>query len=138
MPLVEVNWQPSDKELRVFALLALAFFALVAWLAADRFEARWTAGLIVATAVVLSSLGLLWPPVLRPVYRVWMTAVYPIGWTVSHLAMALLFYLVFTPIGLIMRLVGRDPLERRFDPQARTYWQPRQQDPDKRRYFRQF
>ena len=80
----------------------------------------------------------MWPPLLRPVYQLWMLAVYPIGWTVSHIVMALLFYLVFTPVGLIMRACGRDPMQRKFDRQATTYWQRRPPEQDKRRYFRQF
>lgn len=138
MPLVDINWQPSAKELRVFALLLVPFLALVAWFVAARWEAHTAAGLILGAAMVLGCAGLAWPAVLRPVYQVWMIAVFPIGWTISHLAMALLFYLVFTPVGLIMRACGRDPLERQWDRAARTYWKPRSPNPDKKRYFRQF
>jgi hypothetical protein len=52
--------------------------------------------------------------------------------------MALIFYLVVTPLGVIMRLTGRDPMERRFDPKAKTYWKPRPTQTDASRYFRQF
>ena len=53
-------------------------------------------------------------------------------------AMAVLFYGVFTPIGLFFRLIGRDPLHRRFQPEADTYWVARRPATDVRRYFRQF
>ena len=46
--------------------------------------------------------------------------------------------LLFTPIGLAMRLVGRDPLRRRFDRQASTYWIKRPEQDETGRYFRQF
>ena len=47
---------------------------------------------------------------------------YPIGWVVTHVVMALIFYLVVTPLGVIMRLCGRDPMERRWlDRRAKTY-----------------
>jgi hypothetical protein len=52
--------------------------------------------------------------------------------------MALVFYGLFTPMGLLFRLIGRDPLNRRFDPTAQTYWTPHQTVTDGRRYFRQF
>jgi hypothetical protein len=45
---------------------------------------------------------------------------------------------VFTPIGLFFRLIGRDPLHRRFQPEADTYWVGRRPATDVRRYFRQF
>jgi hypothetical protein len=63
---------------------------------------------------------------------------YPIGWVVTHVIMALIFYLVVTPIGVIMRLTGRDPMERAFDRGAKTYWKPRRSDPSSARYFRQY
>ena len=62
----------------------------------------------------------------------------PIGWTISHAVLALLYYLLFTPIGLIIRLFGRDPMQRRLDRSAATYWVPHNQDRDAGRYFRQF
>jgi hypothetical protein len=52
--------------------------------------------------------------------------------------MAIIFYLVVTPVGIIMRLTGRDPMERAFDRTAKTYWKPRRTDPDSARYFRQY
>ncbi|MEX0979180.1 MAG: SxtJ family membrane protein, partial [Pirellulales bacterium] len=68
----------------------------------------------------------------------WMWAAFPIGWLVSHLLIAAIYFLLITPIALVMRAVGRDPLSRRFDRAAKTYWVPRRQDSDPARYFRQF
>ena len=62
----------------------------------------------------------------------------PIGWVVSHVLMAIAFYGVITPIGLLLRLAGRDLLEQRLDREAKSYWQPRRPVTDRRRYFRQF
>jgi hypothetical protein len=63
---------------------------------------------------------------------------YPIGWVVTHVVMALIFYLVVTPVGVIMRLTGRDPMEPGFDRTAKTYWKPRSTEHDPARYFRQY
>jgi hypothetical protein len=52
--------------------------------------------------------------------------------------LAMVYYGIFTPIGLGLRLMGRDPLRRRFDPQARSYWVDRRAPADVKRYFRQF
>jgi hypothetical protein len=78
------------------------------------------------------------PSLRRPVYVGWMYAVYPIGWTISHVMMIVMFYGVLTPVGLIMRLLGRDPLERAFDRSASTYWIAHDPGSDPERYFRQF
>jgi hypothetical protein len=57
---------------------------------------------------------------------------------VSHVVLLLVFAVVVTPVALLLRLLGRDPLERRPDPRAATYWVDRKTEPDPRRYFRQF
>ena len=62
----------------------------------------------------------------------------PIGFVVSHIVMAVMFYVILTPVGLVFRLIGRDPLQRRFDRQAASYWVPRERVTDPRRYYRQF
>jgi hypothetical protein len=74
----------------------------------------------------------------RGLYRGWMFAALPIGWTISHVILGIVFYLVMTPIGLIMRVLGNDPMTRRPDPAAQTYWIAHQQQKDLKRYFRQF
>jgi hypothetical protein len=56
----------------------------------------------------------------------------------SHLLLAGVYYLLITPLGLVMRLAGRDKLEMRRDHQATTYWTPRPPTPKVSRYFRQF
>ena len=67
-----------------------------------------------------------------------MCAAFPIGWTVSYLLLAAIFFLVLTPIGLVMRLFGRDPMLRALDRSAKTYWVPHNPGADPRRYFKQF
>jgi hypothetical protein len=67
-----------------------------------------------------------------------MLAALPIGWTISHLVLGAVYYLVLTPIGLVMRLLGRDPMQRRFDRSAKSYWIERTPRTDPSRHFRQF
>lgn len=74
----------------------------------------------------------------RAIYRAWMFAALPIGWTVSHLILAVVYFGVLLPVGLAMRLAGHDPMQRRFDPRAESYWLPHRQETDPKRYFRQF
>jgi hypothetical protein len=62
----------------------------------------------------------------------------PIGWVVSHVLLALIYFVVFTLIGVTMRLTGHDPLQRKFDRAAKTYWQSRNKSENPDRYFKQF
>jgi hypothetical protein len=73
----------------------------------------------------------------RRLYEGWMLASLPIAWVVSHVVLAAVFYLLITPISLLMRLGGRDPLLRQFDGTATTYWLPRRPPAQPDRYLRQ-
>ena len=92
----------------------------------------WGVGAVVGLAVIaLPALG-------KAVYVGWVTAGEPIGWTVSYFVLGLVYYGLITPIGLVMRVFGWDPMQRKLDPGAATYWLPRQQVTDVKRYYRQF
>ena len=67
-----------------------------------------------------------------------MVLAFPIGWTVSQVMLAVMFFGLFTPIGLVFRLIGRDPLHRTRRPELESYWAPKPTPTDLRRYFKQF
>ncbi len=137
MAMIDINWHPSRRELRQFAGLWLGVFGLIGgWkLYGSGGVAGWP---WVGAAVALGAPGLVWPALLRPVYVAWMALAFPIGWTVSHLLLAVIYFGVVTPIGLILRATGTDPMQRRFEPDAATYWVEHRTGDDKSRYFRQF
>ena len=76
--------------------------------------------------------------VTKGLYLSFMVVTLPIGWTIGHTLMFLFYYGLLMPVGLFFRLVGRDPLHRKLDPQASTYWIPHNQAQGKKRYFHQF
>lgn len=63
------------------------------------------------------------PKLLKHVYIFWMHLAFVLGWINTRLILCILFYLVFTPIGIIIRVCGKDLLERKFDKEAETYWE---------------
>lgn len=74
----------------------------------------------------------------RALYRGWMHAVLPIGWTFSLLLLAVVYFALLTPIGWLRRLFGGDPMARRLEPKRDSYWIDQQSPTDPQRYFRQF
>jgi Saxitoxin biosynthesis operon protein SxtJ len=136
--MIDKNREPSPRDLRVFGLLLIGFSCVVGGLIYWRLEAPRAAVGVASGGLLVALLYHALPPIRRFVYLGWMKVTYPIGWTVSHLALAAVFYLVVTPIGLIMRLFGRDPMQRRRSPKATTYWAPRASGVDTARIFRQF
>ena len=135
MKLVEMNWHPTDRQLRQFGLIGLVALPLLGWL--------WSAGMLgigilAAVGLALAVLGLTYPQSLRPIFVGLSLISLPIGWVVSELALLVLFYGVFLPIGLLLRLLGRDPLDRKFDAQASSYWQPKKPPAGAASYFRRW
>ena len=120
MAIMDVNWNPSRKELKAFSLLLIVFFAIVAWLAHRKGASIETAWMIASGGAVVGVAGLFSPAFIRVVYVVWMTAVFPIGFVVSNVVLAIVFYGVVSPIGLLPKLTGRNALQLGFDRDAKT------------------
>lgn len=146
--MIEINWHPDRRRLRGFGLAALVAFAgLGAWVwvrhsifgfaIGDR-AAETAAGVLWAMAGACGVLAAAAPACLRPLYVALSLLGAPIGFAVSYVILAIVYYGILTPIGLAMRLAGRDPLHRKFDRSAGTYWVRRNGAADARRYFRQF
>jgi uncharacterized membrane protein (DUF2068 family) len=127
----------GTKELRQFGVTIAAALCLIGgWLWWK--ESQWDGYLFVAAAAVLLP-TLLFPTLLKPFHRFWMVLGLCMGLVVTGVLMVVLFYLVVTPIGLLMRLRGMDPLKRSFDREASSYWIPRDAGTaDKKNYERQF
>ncbi|MBI5508192.1 MAG: hypothetical protein HY903_05515 [Deltaproteobacteria bacterium] len=139
MALIAFNWNPDAAQLRWFGLLWLPlFFAAVAFVLMTRLAMpdAWT---ILAPLALLSAiLGAMTPQTLKPVFVGLLLLTFPIGFVVSHLVMFALFFFVVTPVGLGMRLFGRDALRLRFENKAMSYWIKRPAKSPIHRYFRQF
>jgi len=129
---------PDAKTLRQFAWGWVIFFGALA-VGKYAIQHRPTPAMWLGiTATIGFLLNFLVPVMFRWIFVVWMVAAYPIGWVISQIALALMFYLIITPVALIFRLTRRDRL-RRFKPaNATTYWIAKELPTDVRRYFRQF
>src|SRR5438477_5712814 len=97
---------PSPRTLRQFAVLWLVFFEWLAMRAGQTGHPR-VELLLLVLGVTVGPVGLIAPRVVRPVFVGWMMLAFPIGWALSHVMMAIAFYGLFTPIGLVFRLMGR-------------------------------
>ena len=132
----DIQFNPSEKTLRQFAGLFLLIFgalAAVEVLVRHRPALALVYGVL---AAVVGPLGLVAPRAIKPLWVGWSVVAFPIGWVVSTVILGVLYFGVFTPIGLVFRLLGRDALGlRRADVQ--TYWKPRPAARNQREYFRQ-
>ena len=138
MSLIEVKKDFSRKELLWFGPLFALFVGIVGGILMHRFEAHNAAYILWGISAPLIVIYYLIPALRRPVYLGWLYAVMPIGWVISHVLLTGIYLLLITPIGLLMRLVGYDPMKRRFDQSADTYWITREPTQDMKRYFKQY
>jgi hypothetical protein len=136
MSLVRINKNPSGRQLAVFGAAWLIFLGISGCLSWSRGH-RGAAEAIWVLAALVPLGGTASRSFLRIVYLGLSYATYPIGFAVSHVILVLVYYVVLTPIGLTMRLFGYDPLARRFDAGAKTYWTPRNKAKTVESYFKQ-
>ncbi len=146
--MIAIEWKPEPRTLRLFGVCSGFFFALIgAWVffrhsilmipLSD--SASHYAGLgLWGVGAMMFVLGIAWARALRPIYIGMNLLAFPIGMVVSHAILFVVFYFIFTPIGLIFRLVGRDVMHRKFNPAATTYWTDHERNTPAARYFRQF
>ena len=129
---------PSRRMLRQFAGLWMLFFGALSvwnWTTLDR---PTVAAAFLVMALTVGPAGLLFPAELRPIFVAWLVLAFPIGWLISKVFLALMFWGVLTPIGMLFRLAGRDLLQRRRPAEATTYWKPKPQAQGLGSYFREF
>ncbi len=110
----------TPKEVRNFGILFTIVFLALAAFAAYKGNHAWPWLLLAACFFLIS--GLILHAILRPMYIGWMRFAFVLGWINTRVILGIFFYLILTPVGLIMRLFRRDPLHRKFDRKAATYW----------------
>jgi hypothetical protein len=116
--------QDKKKELRHFGLIVGGIFAGIG-LWPVLFRAQGPRFWALALGVALVVLGLLLPRSLIQVHRVWMAAAEGLGWINTRILLSIVFYGLVTPMGIVMRRFGRDPMQRRFEPGVATYRVPK-------------
>ncbi len=139
MPLMEIEWLPSPRQLRVFGVSGL----VASIVAAAVLHWVWGAANVWVAIVPMVGLGiflcsLISQAATRLLYVGLTLVAMPIGLVVSFLLLAAFYFLLLTPLALLFRLIGRDALRRRYEPQAETYWVPHKPTDQMERYLHQF
>jgi hypothetical protein len=112
---------PSNRKLGLTFAVVFLVIGLLPVLWGGRLRV-WSIGVGVAFATV----AFVVPRVLGPLNRLWMRLGLLLHRVVSPIMLSIMFFLVITPMGLVMRALRKDPLRLRFEPQTGSYWIPRQ------------
>lgn len=127
----------TKKDLRNFGLAVGAVLLIIGGLLF--WKERPSHPYFLGIGSFLMASGLIFPGILKPFQKVWMALAVVLGWVMTRVILSLLFYLVFTPIGIIARLAGTRFLELKWDKKAKSYWNYKEdKEVDKSSYERQF
>jgi hypothetical protein len=109
---------------RTFGLVFSAFFALVCLL--PRLHGRSPRWWALEISVLFLLIAQFASRLLHPFNLLWAKVAVLLHQIISPVAMALVFYLAFTPMSFVLRLMGKDPLRLQMDPARDSYWLPRE------------
>jgi hypothetical protein len=115
-----MSHRAEAKQLRSFGVVVGGAFGVIAlWPLLFRAESPRLWALVLAA--VLIGLGLILPRSLALPYRLWMRIGHTLGWINTRIILGVAYYGLVTPLGVLMRLLGRDPMRRIFTPETDTY-----------------
>ena len=114
------NIKSEKSDLRNFGItvgiILLIISGFLFWKEKESFQ------IFLAIGITLFLTAIAIPSVLKPVYWIWMIFAIILGWFMTRLILSLLFYVVFTSIGLTLRFFGKQFLELRWDKSKESYW----------------
>ena len=114
------NIKSEKSDLRNFGIIVGIIFLIISgflfWNEKESFQIFFVIGII----LFLPAIAI--PFVLKPVYWIWMIFAIILGWIMTRVILSLLFFLIFTPIGLTLRFFGKQFLELRWDKSKESYW----------------
>ena len=131
--LIDINRNPTPRQLRQFAASTVVMLPLITWLWTRQPS---TAAFACVPASIMAVLGVARPKTLKPIFVGMSLITWPIGCVVSEIIIFLLFYGVFVPAGFVSQLFRRDPLGVSRKSNLDGAWKVRTESKDARRYYR--
>ena len=114
------------KQLRQFGLMVGGVLVLIGlWkLYQGKHETARLILWLVGGALMVTT-GAIVPKLLTPVYWLWMKLAHLLGWVNTRLLLGIIFFVIITPMAVVMKVFGRDALNRKIDKDVDSYWIPR-------------
>jgi len=117
------NIKSEKSDLRKFGITVGLILMIVSgflfWKEKESFQ------ILITSGAILLILGVTIPVILKYIYWVWMIFATIIGWIMTRVILSLMFYAIFTPIGFILRLFGKQFIELNWNKTDSTYWKYR-------------
>jgi hypothetical protein len=110
----------TNKELRSFGLLVGGVFAGIGLWPMLVHGGDYRPWALILAALLIAP-ALIFPRSLGPIHKVWMKLGHVLGWINTRIILGAVFYLVVTPIGILRRLLGKDPMGKRLRADTESY-----------------
>lgn len=126
------NIKSEKSDLRkfeiIFGIILLVIAGFLFWKEKESFQ------IFLAIGIILLLTAITIPVFLKPVYWIWMSFATILGWIMTPVILSLLFYTIFTPIGLILRFFGKQFLELKWKHSQQSYWNMRAHETFNKKY----
>ncbi len=111
----------TKKDLRQFGVVFAVILTLIGFLQMGKgYDV--VASFFWISAIHMVAFGLIAPVLLKPIFHIFTKVAHAMGWVNTRVVLVLVYYLILTPIGLIMRLFRKDLLGSHIDRSKETYW----------------
>ncbi len=114
------NIKATEKILRKFGILLSIFLSILGGIS------LWKGGVVYyyffPSALIVLATAIVFPKIVKFIYIPWMTVATVIGWMMTRVILTILYYLVFTPASMVTKLLGKDLLDEKFNPEKKSYW----------------
>ena len=122
MSIVSINWSPSGKEIKGFGRSMLIGFGIIGAVFFFFFDHTKTAMGLWIFGVLAFAFSYLVPKLALLIYYPWMGVSFVMGSIISYLIVAFIFFILITPVAIIFKIIGRDPLSLKVEKSAGSYW----------------
>lgn len=142
--MIALDWKPNTRKLKQFGVFSLFGFGVIGLLVADQLgcfdgSGTWLPSQIIwIVGAVSFVLAFVRPTLLKPLFLLLSIIAFPIGLVMGNVLLVGIYLGLFLPIGLIMKLVRKDPLHRKWDRSAASYWSNRSAVTSQERYYHQY
>lgn len=128
----------DGRQIRIFGIGLIVIVSVIAGL--QTYWGRTEVGIGLFTVAVLTLIVVIFTPTgLIPLYKLMLLISRATGFVMTPVLLGLVFYLVFTPVGILLRLIRKDILDRKFEVSSDSYWKPKEPTPvGLDRYERQY
>lgn len=134
MSVIQINLCPTDRQLRQFGLACLVALPVIGWMLGLRGPQGMALAMI---AILLWIVGLIAPRMLKPFFLLLSLVASPIGMILGELSMLVIYFAIVFPIGLLLRMLHRVPLELNLNRDQKSYWTSKECAKDVTTYYRQ-